>query len=133
MKLRVTVQGNTYDVDVEVLQDSNPTAGLGAPAAPSTPRRAAAAPAAAPVAAAPASAPAPSSGGAKTFNAPLAGTIRGISVKSGDQVKPNDELLVLEAMKMETSVASDRAGTVKAVLVSVGVGVKSGEALIEFE
>ncbi|MBI1292800.1 acetyl-CoA carboxylase biotin carboxyl carrier protein subunit [bacterium] len=129
MKLRVTVQGNVYDVDVEVVQDS----AAGASSAPVAPVAAVAAPPRpAPVAAAPAPS-APVSSGAKVFPAPLAGTIRAVKVKPGDDVKPNDELLVLEAMKMETSVSSDRSGRIKAVHVNVGDAVQSGKPLVEFE
>jgi biotin carboxyl carrier protein len=127
MKLRVTVQGNVYDVDVEVIQDSGPAAHTAGPVAapPPAPVRAAAP--------APSVASAPVASGAKIFPAPLAGTIRAVKVKAGDVVKPNDELLVLEAMKMETSVSSDRAGTIKAVHVNVGDQVQSGKPLVEFE
>jgi len=131
MKLRITVQGNVYDVDVEVMQDSGAVAATPAVptlSAPVAAPRPAAAPAPAPVVAS-----APVSSGAKVFPAPLAGTIRGIKVKPGDVVKPNDELLILEAMKMETSVASDRAGTIKAIHVTVGEAVQSGKPLVEFE
>lgn len=41
--------------------------------------------------------------------------------------------MILEAMKMETSVNADKAGTIKAVLVNVGDAVQSGQALVEFE
>jgi len=44
----------------------------------------------------------------------------------------NQELMVLEAMKMETSVYAPAAGTVKGILVKEGDAVQSGQALIEF-
>jgi len=128
MKLRITVQGTAYDVDVEILDDHTVHPAPPILAASPAPVRRADPPA---VALAAAAQPAPAGG--NTFVAPLAGTIRGIHVKAGDQVKPNDEMLVLEAMKMETAISSDRTGRIKAVLVSVGDAVKAGQALVEFE
>jgi biotin carboxyl carrier protein len=127
MKLRVTVEGKSYDVDVEILEGA-PVAAP-APAAPmSAP---ASAPAAPPKPAAP-KAPA-TAGGASVFPSPLAGTIRAIKVSVGDTVAHNQEILILEAMKMETPVAAPKAGRIKAILVSVGDAVQTGQALVEFE
>ncbi len=128
MKLRITVDGKTYDVDVEVLEDEG-----GAP--PAAPRPAAPVAAPAPVAAsapppAPA-APAPSAGGAGSFPSPLAGTIRAIKVKVGDSVAANQEIMTLEAMKMETAVSAPSAGTIKAIHVSVGDSVQAGQPLVD--
>lgn len=129
MKLRVTVEGKTYEVEVEVLEEGAPS---GAPA----PKAAAPAPKAAAPAPAPVSKPAPAaapSGGGRVQSAPIAGTVRAVNVNVGDEVEKNQEILVLEAMKMETSVSSEQAGKVKAILISVGDAVQSGQALIEFE
>lgn len=53
-----------------------------------------------------------------------------VSVKVGDEVAVNDTLLVLEAMKMESNVASPVAGTVREVCVSAGDGVQAGQVLV---
>jgi len=86
----------------------------------------------APAAAAPAKAAGPADG-AKVCKAQIAGTIISIKVQPGQAVEQNDTLLTLEAMKMETAVASPQAGTVKAIHISVGEAVKVGQALVEFE
>jgi biotin carboxyl carrier protein len=56
-----------------------------------------------------------------------------VNVKPGDQVNENDVVLVLEAMKMESNIASPSAGTVKEVHVHEGASVTQGQLLVEFE
>lgn len=65
--------------------------------------------------------------------APMAGKVLEISVAVGDAIAEDDEVLVLEAMKMENPVFSTAAGTVKAILVKAGDQVTEGAALIEVE
>jgi acetyl-CoA carboxylase biotin carboxyl carrier protein len=65
--------------------------------------------------------------------APMAGKVLEIQVAVGDAIAEDDDVLVLEAMKMENEVFSTEAGTVKAVLVKVGDQVAEGQALIEVE
>lgn len=66
-----------------------------------------------------------------TVKAPLPGTVLNVLTKVGDQVKVGDQLLVLEAMKMENNIKADRAGTVKSVLVNAGDSVMEGDPLVE--
>ncbi len=66
-------------------------------------------------------------------SAPLPGKILSIDVKVGDSVALNQEVLVLEAMKMENAITSDFAGVVKRILVAEGENVATNAALIEFE
>ena len=143
MKLRVTVQGKTYEVDVEVLESNGGSAVQQAPA----PAPAAPAPAQQPAAPQPAPAPshpapaqdkssqpeATAAAGDNVFPAPLAGTVRTIHVKPGDTVEANQEMMVVEAMKMETNVSAPGAGKIKSVLVNVGDAVSAGQPLVEFE
>jgi biotin carboxyl carrier protein len=53
-----------------------------------------------------------------------------VNVKAGQSVAVGDQLLVLEAMKMKTPVASTRAGQVTRVLVAAGDAVDGGQALV---
>lgn len=135
MKLRITVQGETYDVDVEVLDGNGGTlarAPVSAPAA-SAPAPAPAPAAPAPTPAAPEPAPAAPSGGAGgDVPSPIAGNVLDVKVKAGDTVALNDTLLVLEAMKMESNIASPQAGTVSEVLVKSGDAVTAGQVLVKF-
>lgn len=67
------------------------------------------------------------------IESPMPGRIFQMRVKVGDSVTKGEELLVLEAMKMENSIESDVAGVVKQVLVAVGDSVAAGDKLIEIE
>lgn len=114
----VTVNGNSYVVQVSEGGDVTALA----PVAPA----AAAAPVAAPVAQA---APAPVSGG-EPINAPLAGNIFKVNVHPGDHVQKGHVIIVLEAMKMETEIRAPNAGTVGAVNVKEGDSVAVGDTLL---
>lgn len=67
------------------------------------------------------------------IKAPMPGLILEISVEVGQEVKENDPLLILEAMKMENSILSPRNGVIKSVTMSKGAAVEKGALLIEFE
>jgi Acetyl/propionyl-CoA carboxylase, alpha subunit len=56
-----------------------------------------------------------------------------LAVSVGDKVVEGDQVLVLEAMKMEQSITSSRDGVIKAIKVSVGETIASGTVLVEFE
>ncbi|HPQ39343.1 MAG TPA: biotin/lipoyl-binding protein [bacterium] len=134
MKLRITVHGTAYEVEVEVLDagDGFPTSPL--PKIAPVQTSPAGAPAAAPVkpAARPAH-PQPSSGDAGSVTSPIAGTVLEIKCRPGDQISQNQELLVIEAMKMETSIAAPAAGKIRSVDVAVGDAVREGQVLVQFE
>ena len=128
---RITVNGNTYDVQVEELGASQ---ALVAPAAPQ-----ASAPAATPAPATPAPAtPAPApqasapaaTGEGEKVTAPMPGNILDIKVNVGDSVAANQVVVVLEAMKMENDIVTPVAGTVTAINVTKGQAVNSGDVLI---
>jgi biotin carboxyl carrier protein len=65
------------------------------------------------------------------IKSPLPGTIINIAVKVGDFVKVGDRLLILEAMKMENNINSDKEGKIKDIKVSTGSSVLEGDVLIE--
>ena len=69
----------------------------------------------------------------KSIKAPMQSTVVKLAVAAGDKVVEGDQILVLEAMKMEQSISSPRNGVIKAVKGSVGETVPSGTVLIEFE
>ena len=127
MKYKVTLNGRTYEVEVEagkaILLDEYEAV---APAAPAP----VAAPAVAP-AAAPAAAAAPVvTGAGEPVNAPMPGTILKVNVTQGQAVKEGDVLCVLEAMKMENEIMAPKAGTVTQVVTSKGATVNTGDALV---
>lgn len=67
------------------------------------------------------------------IKAPMPGLILEINVSVGQEVKENDPLLILEAMKMENSFLSPRNGIIKSITVEKGNAVEKGQLLIEFE
>ncbi|MDO4757649.1 MAG: biotin/lipoyl-containing protein [Rikenellaceae bacterium] len=126
---RVTVNGTAYEVEI----------GGGKAAAQAKPQVAAAPKAAnsaqiTPQTAAP-SAPVKkaSAAAAGAIKCPLPGTVMAVKVSVGDTVAAGQTLLVLEAMKMENNIDSDRAGVVKEICVQQGATVMEGDNLIVIE
>ena len=130
MKYKVTLNGRTYEVEVEagkaMLLDEYEAIVPSAPAAPVA-APVAAAPVAAP-AAAPAAAAAPVAGEAVT--APMPGNILKVNVTAGQAVKEGDLRVVLEAMQMENEIFAPKAGTVAQVLVQKGSTVDTGATMV---
>ncbi|MDR2553943.1 MAG: biotin/lipoyl-binding protein [Fibromonadaceae bacterium] len=121
--LRITLEGKTYDVAVEVLGESAASA-----PAPQPQSVAPSAPVSAPAPAA--SAPAPAAAGAGSVLSPMAGQVMKIKVAVGAAVSANQEVVVLEAMKMETPIYAPTAGTVQAISVKEGDAVAEGQTLL---
>ena len=69
----------------------------------------------------------------KTVKAPMPGNVLRFAVKPGDKVTKGQTVVVLEAMKMENSIASDYTGTVKRLLVKEGSNVAADAPMIEIE
>ena len=69
-------------------------------------------------------------GGLTTIKAPLPGLVIEVKVNVGDTVKAGDVILVIETMKMENSVISTRAGTIKEIRVTKNQSVNEGAPLI---
>ena len=131
MKYKVTLNGRTYEVEVELgkamcVAEYEAYAPAAAPAAAPV---AAPAAAPAPVAAAPAAAAVSVSGG-ESVTAPMPGNILKVAVSVGQTVKEGDLLVVLEAMKMENEIYAPCSGTVSAVPVSKGATVDTGALLV---
>ncbi len=128
MKLKVTVNGKVYEVDVEVFEPE--------PAGPVyvPPAGHARVPAAAPAAPPPTPAgPAAAADEAKVCRSPIAGTVAKVPAQVGQAIKVNDVLIVLEAMKMETVITAPIAGKVAKINAKVGDFVQGGQVLVEFE
>lgn len=64
---------------------------------------------------------------------PMPGLILEILVEEGQEVKEDETLLILEAMKMENSITSPRDGILKKIAIKKGEAVDKGVLLIEFE
>ena len=114
-KFNITVNGKSYEVDVEEVGGVSVPAALKAAPAPAP---AAAAPKAAPVA------------GASQVKAPMPGTILSVKVKAGDKVSSGDVVAILEAMKMENEIFAGVDGTIAGVSVSSGDAVNTGDVIV---
>ena len=125
-RLRVTVDGNAYDVTVEVPDETGLSPAVIAPPTP---------PVAAPIAAPPSPAPAPaattSPGGPNHVPSPLSGRVTAVVVAVGQEVKEGDHLVTLEAMKMNTFVFAPKSGKVAEVQTAVGSVVEEGQSLVK--
>ena len=71
--------------------------------------------------------------GPSVIKAPLPGTIIDIKVQRGQQVRREQTLIVLEAMKMENNILAEKDGVVKSITVSSGSTVMQGDILMEIE
>ncbi len=129
MKYKVTLNGKTYEVEVNqgeaMILDEYEAYAPAPAAAPAAP----AAPAAAP-APAPAAAPAPVAAAGEQVLSPMPGTIVKMNVTAGKTVKSGEVLAVLEAMKMENEIMAPHDATVVQVLVDVGAKVDTGTPII---
>jgi biotin carboxyl carrier protein len=128
MKYKITLNGKTYEVEVEAGQAmlvDEYEAYAPAKAAPA----AAPAPTAAP-AAAPAAAAATATAAGEVIKAPMPGNILKINCAQGASVKAGDILLILEAMKMENEILAPRDGVVAQVVTSKGSVVETGTPLV---
>ena len=112
----ITVNGTAYDVTVDEAD------GSAAPVAAAAPAKKAAAPAKKPAA------PAGAQGNA-TINAPMNGNIVDVKVKVGDKVTNGTVIAVLEAMKMENDIVSDKDGVIASINVNKGDTVETGAVI----
>ncbi len=124
-KFNITVNGNSYEVEVEEVGSevsSAPVKKAAAPkAAPKAPVKKPAAPKKAVAA------------GSKDVTAPLPGTVLDIKVKEGQEVNQGDVVILLEAMKMENEIAAPTSGKVSQILVKTGDAVNGGDVMISIE
>jgi len=128
LKLKLTVDGNVYEVDVEVFEPDPRPAYVPPPGQARVPANAPVA--AAPVA--PKSTETPVADEAKVCRSPFSGTVSKVPVQVGQDIQVNDVLVVLEAMKMETEITAPIAGKVAKLNVRPGDAVTSGQVLVEF-
>ncbi len=128
MKLKITVNGQVYEVEVDVSEPETLSPAYVPPAGQAR------VPAASPPATPPPQAGPPSvADEGKVCRSPIAGTVAKIPVQVGQIIQVNDVLMILEAMKMETVITSPIAGKIAKINAKVGDFVQSGQVLVEFE
>lgn len=122
-KFRITVDGKTYDVEVEEVREGS--AGQERPVRHASP-----------AAPAPAPRPAPktqAAPGKGKVTAPMPGTVIKVLASAGDKVEVGQTVAILEAMKMENNINANAAGTVTSVEVQPGQSVDTGQLLLSIE
>lgn len=116
----VTVNGATYEVEMDTPVSAPAAAVRDSSAAPQNDTQA--------PAPAPAAKPA---GEGKAVTSPLPGVIIEVSIKEGQTVKAGQKVAVIEAMKMENEIQASSDGTVTAVLVNKGDSVLEGAEIVK--
>lgn len=125
VKIQIAIGGNAYEVEVEV-EDEESVPGQLPPGTPIQSQRV-------PTAPRPGSPSGADADESSVCRSPVAGIVVRVNVQPGEQLKVDDVIVVLEAMKMETSVTAPIAGKVKCVKVVPGQAVKLNQILVEFE
>lgn len=124
MRLQITIDGKTYAAEVEVLEaDATEEEGQGAVAAATL--------SPAPGAYTPSRRLETRSADEKLYRSPLNGLVIAVNVVPGQAIEAGDVIVVLEAMKMETTMTAHHAGMVKTVSVKAGDSVKLHQELVE--
>jgi biotin carboxyl carrier protein len=115
MKLRINVEGSTYDVQVDILPEHAVTPAEVEPQMPAVVRLP----------------PHPSDTipDDKICRSPIAGSIVSVAVVPGRAVRRNDPIVTIEAMKMQTAIGAPLAGVVGQIQVKPGDAVKPGQVL----
>jgi len=123
-KLRITVEGKTYDVVVEALDVQGNKVSF-QPLTPAFQQTSIAPPASSAKKAA-----APAAAGEGAVTSPLAGRIVSVDCQIGQKVASGAQLVTVEAMKMNTFVYAQADGTVAAIAVNPGDAVEEGQTLV---
>jgi biotin carboxyl carrier protein len=128
MKLKITIDGKTYEVEVDAAESESPAA----PPNPSgvnigsAPLRVPAESATPPAAGTPVNEE-------KVCRSPVSGIVVRVAAQVGQSLQQGDILLVLEAMKMETNITAPSGGKIAAIRVKQGDSVQAGQVVVEFE
>ena len=128
--VRVTVDGQAFDVELEGLATPASAPAMEAPPTASQPAVTTPSPAATPAQPSP---PALGVSSDKAIRSPMPGKVLAIMVRPGDTVEPEQEVCVVEAMKMEQSIRTLQGGVVKTIHVQPMQQVSVNALLMELE
>lgn len=143
-RFRITIEGKTYDVEVEPINDQGlaSTQEAAKTASRLVPAKQAASAYTPPAASTPAAPPSVKptakltpvmSGGSGLVRAPMPCSVLSVKCKAGDSVNSGEVLLSIEAMKMEQDIYAPISGKIKEVNVTAGSSVKHGDVLVLIE
>lgn len=125
MKLKITVDGKAYEVEVEAVEPAVPAQPPRGYTVQSAPVRVPGASAAA------AAAPEGTVNEEKVCRSPVSGIVVRVVAQPGQAIQVGDVLLVLEAMKMETNITAPLAGKVSTIKAVAGDSVQVGQVVVE--
>ncbi|MCR4430601.1 MAG: biotin/lipoyl-binding protein [Tepidanaerobacteraceae bacterium] len=131
-KYKITVNGQTYEVEVEEIGSAEPIYDAINISTQEKPKEPPKREVSKPSQAAPASKKAPSAGKI-SIAAPMPGTILSVKVKEGSKVSKGDVIMILEAMKMENEILAPQDGTISSIAISEGASVNTGDLLATME
>lgn len=129
MKLKITLENKTYEVEVEATEPETPRGPVNFLIQPGAARI----PAGAPPPPVPAGGQPFDGDESKVLRSPLNGLVVRLSAQPGQQLQSGDTILVVEAMKMETNITAPDGGKIAKLNVNIGDSVTSGQILVEFE
>ncbi len=109
-KYKITINGSVYEVEVEKMSDDHQVKTLNKNTSSKN-----------------------STEVNNVFTSPIQGNVLKINTAVNESVKKGDLLLVIEAMKLENEIVSDRDGIIENIMVEVGKTVNSGEVIINFK
>lgn len=129
MKLKLTIEGKVYEVDVEATESERRQPAYVPPQSAGRATGGSVGPTAAP----PGRKSDVVADESKVCRSPISGVVVRVSAQVGQEIRANDVLMVLEAMKMETEITSPIDGKIAQVNAAPGDAVKGGQVLVEFE
>ena len=118
---RIKMNGKLYEMEIDLIEEGKPKKVQPAPVAQK------------PVAQEPVTVEKSVKVNPNAITAPMPGSIIQVMVNAGEEVKENDVILILEAMKMENEVCAPKTGKIKAIFVTEGQAVSAEAPLFEME
>jgi methylmalonyl-CoA carboxyltransferase 1.3S subunit len=134
VKLRITLDEKTFEVEVEVAEADHASLPPAYPvgSARLTGSAAASAPASAKAGNGAGNPPASVADESKACRSPVSGVVVKVVADAGASINAGDSILILEAMKMETNITAPVSGVIAAIKVAQGDRVQTGDVLVEF-
>lgn len=118
---RIKMNGKTYEMEIDLIEEGKPKKEQPAPVVSK------------PIIQEPTGVEKPAEVNPNAITAPMPGSIIQVMVNAGDEVKENDVILILEAMKMENEICAPKAGKIKSIFVTEGQAVSADAQLFEME
>ena len=133
MKLRITLDERTFEVEVEVADADHASLPPAYPVGSARLAGSAASTLASATGQATGAAPSAVADESKACRSPVSGVVVKVVASAGASIQAGDSILVLEAMKMETNITAPISGVITSIKVAQGDRVQTGDVLFEFD